>query len=98
MAIRFTTETVWVTNKNRMKFTDRFDGVEYVFAPNVPEEVPALVAGHFFGHRDKDGNLPESEKTRAMSRNSWNLDRKNGEATFANFVITKEEPKALKAG
>lgn len=98
MGMRFTAETVWVTNNTGKVFKDFFDGIAYEFPANVPTEVPKVVAGHFFGHRLPDGTLPEGEKTRAMSRNSWNLDRKNGEVIFAGFVVTSDRPKALKAG
>lgn len=98
MGVRFTTETEWVVNKNHKQHVDWFDSVEYAFPPNVAVEVPKVVAGHFFGYRRPDGTLDNAERVRAMSRNAWNLDQKNGNTIFANFQRFPEEPKALKVG
>ena len=39
-----------VTNNNPFPIYDRYDGVQYVFAPEKPQNIPADVANHIFGY------------------------------------------------
>lgn len=45
---------ILVTNRNAETLRDRYDGVDYVFAPNETVAIPEEAARHIFGYGDPD--------------------------------------------
>lgn len=81
-------KTVWVLNKSTEALVDRFDGQEFAFLPNVPVEIPALVAGHIFGHLKQD-------RTPTLVRLNWTKtsnDLPDGLKRLDLFEITDHRP------
>lgn len=82
--------SVFVTNKNDFVHTDRFDGEEFVFPPNVPVSISVEAAQHMLGF-----NLVDKSET--LSRLGWAMkydpetkiigDDPDGVHKLANFVF-----------
>ena len=81
---------VFVTNTNDFTHTDRYDGEDYDFPPNVRVLVPVEAATHMFGF-----NLPDKSDT--LSRLGWAMkydpktntvgDDPDGVQRLAHFVF-----------
>jgi hypothetical protein len=65
---------VFVTNHNAKPYRDRYDGQDYVFAPNEAVAVPAEAATLFFGYKLDD-------KSEALQRvgKSFRVDPETGQ-------------------
>ena len=55
-----------VQNKNKFKYVDRYDGLEYVFEPHSTTIIEEQAAAHFFGY-----GLDDKARVSAMSRAGW---------------------------
>lgn len=78
---------VKVTNLNEFEFSDRWEGVEYIFEPGKPMNIPAAAAEHIFGWEPQGGaSWPHMSR-----RFGWNtkamMESGEGRKIFDNFLV-----------
>jgi hypothetical protein len=61
-------QMIRVLNRNTFAVVDRWDGVPFVFLPNVPLNIPPDAASHFFAWPAE----PELRRLHIAKRNGWN--------------------------
>ncbi len=84
-----------VKNKNKFRYADRYDGLEYVFEPHGTVVIEEGAAAHFFGY-----GLDDKARANAMSRAGWLKSMaKDGPggmdealAVLHNFVFAEVQP------
>jgi hypothetical protein len=83
---------VRVTNTNKTKIVGRFDGEDYEFLPNKPNDIPVAVAAHIF-------DFGREDKTRALNRLGWMQTSDQLEAAMEklNAVRFTEAPPLVEA-
>lgn len=84
-----------VKNRNKFRYVDKYDGLEYVFDPHSTVVIEEAAASHFFGY-----GLDDKARINAMSRAGWlktmQKDGPGGQdeafAILGNFVFAEVQP------
>ena len=81
---------VFVTNNNRFRHEDMYDGTPYIFPAGEKVLIPTIAARHMLG-------FGVADKTETLTRLGWaNLENDEGAKQLARFVFTQakvvEEP------